>query len=1250
MSINSQISSSSSCVTSPAQRVSFYRFEDYPHNWAQAIFRCEASVLEKELTPAILKKICASPNLGLAESVIPLINLLSADRRRELLHPKSNEKHLLITAIDHENIYAVEALVDSLRVEDLRSHLLGGDNPEAVFNYLNRQSHSKYMEVSTVTNALIKHLDPATPLLPNATVKHIDYYIEKGWLPVLRCFFSTKNLQANLSSVGKARKALRCCFSHLLKGRDFAFVKSLIPADVYKEALKPDQAGLSPLFELFYFYSADTEADAIDLIKEMSDETLQAHLTADERGTSLIGYAIQTNSVKILELLFRRLGKEALLAPENQGPGGMSFLSHLARSNSPNAREFFFQQLSPEEILKGFYPDQRQMTAVHYRIMHPHQDLDFWLDFFKKMGPSLLGNTLRACHKQPLYCCAVGSGPAAFAACKTIYEAAGMDPVHQATQPDGLGRTPTMQAILRSNPDSLRRLIDLAGKERIARGLIPNSRASHRVLDRAVTWLGGMNPMMTLLFDLSTYLDDRDFESCVAWKSLTSGLAILQKTLTDRYPSKEKYQQALLRIALADPRWTPDIILHNAFVKNLGTNIGDVSAKTQNLLKGLWNATLLKFLSPKIQNFFMEKEARLQNLEKIKDLSFEERQEKVILEKLRHFGARLNLAFSVNEGRNSSISLWETILRRAADLRDSSLQKKFCELIGLYPLDNPHSVLNFPNKLKRVSSRKSPGLYLLALNALEQRGVNPSLLKGLDLRIQQDRRSSNERHPKGQLLLRVLVDLSLSWQLSVTDINRLLKQLCFDQLMKKSAAISQIISMGEIHRLRSDSLTATIPDFDGIALQCFLNILPITAVEQFATRFQEKFGMRRNSPALFTYTATIAHQTPAIKDLAHVVDSVLRGDYRPTRCSRKNNEHLEAIFKKRPDLEGILPKLTSRRKLVPFTITIGSKKPSCPIDFATLRRKIVDDKHLSKTDFPHLHAFLAADNAAGQQKVLRSLGKVASESSAASKLDQRKVRLQQSLIRLFQLGVSYDRLLSSDAADKGSELPRMGKELAVALGTALSSCWQMRNGGMDINNFLADLEAAESKMQLSKLKGSLDFSIALTDDYWDLFLIGTEVKDSCQNVNSSASTSKALVSYVGDGKTFAIVARKPGRRQTAARRLLRFERIEKTGEVALFLERLYTNYPRDFVDDGIKEMARRVGEELNLPVYYLPDDLETGPVEFHSLTGNMHYNYSDAACMGVMLNEEYRFTAKLLHPAPKNHSATASSSGQVFNG
>ena len=160
--------------------------------------------------------------------------------------------------------------------------------------------------------------------------------------------------------------------------------------------------------------------------------------------------------------------------------------------------------------------------------------------------------------------------------------------------------------------------------------------------------------------------------------------------------------------------------------------------------------------------------------------------------------------------------------------------------------------------------------------------------------------------------------------------------------------------------------------------------------------------------------------------------------------------------------------------------------------------------------------------------------------------------------------------------------------------------WELRN---DLEGLITQ---AEASARPDSPEGSVRHTAENTDDFWDLFLCGTEVAGSCQRVDGTPELNKNLLGYVVDGKCRMIAIKEGGR--IAARSIIKLLWDDAAKKPVLLAERVYANdwslVP--IVEAAAKAEAARLGLELVT--------LETAQGrKFLSFPNRSGFEYEDAA-------------------------------------
>ena len=195
---------------------------------------------------------------------------------------------------------------------------------------------------------------------------------------------------------------------------------------------------------------------------------------------------------------------------------------------------------------------------------------------------------------------------------------------------------------------------------------------------------------------------------------------------------------------------------------------------------------------------------------------------------------------------------------------------------------------------------------------------------------------------------------------------------------------------------------------------------------------------------------------------------------------------------------------------------------------------------------------------------------------------------------------------------KQKEKPLSNDDIINKLGLIQSQLKKLENS----ENLLHDVEGVIKSLKQPK-DVSAKYQIAFTDNYWDLFLCGTDVEGSCQRVDGTSNLNKCLLGYVMDGK-IRLVAIKDSTGKIVARSIIRLLIDKKTGSPVLFFERIYPQVLDTKFAEALKQKALELSRELGLPIYQTGTDA----AEIVSLSSRAPWEYVDAS-EGVHKNGIY---------------------------
>ena len=138
------------------------------------------------------------------------------------------------------------------------------------------------------------------------------------------------------------------------------------------------------------------------------------------------------------------------------------------------------------------------------------------------------------------------------------------------------------------------------------------------------------------------------------------------------------------------------------------------------------------------------------------------------------------------------------------------------------------------------------------------------------------------------------------------------------------------------------------------------------------------------------------------------------------------------------------------------------------------------------------------------------------------------------------------------------------------------------------------------------------FTLSLTEDPWDLFVSGFEVK-SCMSPGSTSGSgvNRCLMSYVMDGRN-AMLVQKNARGNIVRRQLIRLVLVGQPSQPALMLEKVYGTKKKE---EALLfcEAAQELAVKLDLPLYRGVRFNDISHEKLTLLSGRSPFDYFDSA-------------------------------------
>ncbi len=361
-------------------------------------------------------------------------------------------------------------------------------------------------------------------------------------------------------------------------------------------------------------------------------------------------------------------------------------------------------------------------------------------------------------------------------------------------------------------------------------------------------------------------------------------------------------------------------------------------------------------------------------------------------------------------------------------------------------------------------------------------------------------------------------------------------------------------------------------------------------------KFQESF---RSKDAIVTYAAALERLPLYEKELCKpvlqsYVQGILDGSFKDRRYEKKNNPHLQEVFKD-PTLEELWKKGVEYSLESFLSEDKSSFKEDKSIDFlAFFIEKIMRDRHFPKDSISYVTEFL--ENPIYLEESLQKI--------------KEAIKNPENRDRLGILGLQEKMLQLMDSQISSEDTIRILQNLINSLSKSDPKV-ELIN---DLEGKLATLKAlATNRLQ----QFYDDWKVVDTDDPALLLVLGSEVSGSCQRVDGDPDLNKCLLDYLMDGKNRA-VAVVNAKGEIQARCILRLLWDKKNSCPILFQERIYSQAQcPSQIAEVLNQACLQRAKELNLTLLSETLSSKAYPNPVYSLGSVAPFEYVDADELGV---------------------------------
>lgn len=398
--------------------------------------------------------------------------------------------------------------------------------------------------------------------------------------------------------------------------------------------------------------------------------------------------------------------------------------------------------------------------------------------------------------------------------------------------------------------------------------------------------------------------------------------------------------------------------------------------------------------------------------------------------------------------------------------------------------------------------------------------------------------------------------------------------------LEEPALLSQKLSSQVSEKEMKATAAAGPKNLGEILKSIFIKRLKIAPRSDFEQRYESTFGRERYENGIMIYASQLKDTPEAMQALTSFATAILENRYREMRYHAPPNSHLSKLFEKREALK----KMWVEGEAINLK-GIDQDLEAAAVPSLDLKAVLRD---LSKADPAFDKLSRCLDHPDECEKALEKLAEESKKISKAIKQDSSLVPVLNTL----KLEAELIRLLSYADADMPKEKVEVIKKIIPFL--------QTRYGEKSVQ--------VENFKKLKESEAPANYTVADTDHWEDLLLIGTEISGSCLSILSDGSTSKSLLGCLVDGKTRAIVLKKEGK--IIARSLLTML-MDKAGNPVLVQQPFFsTPNPTENMRKVVNDMCIRRARQLGLPLFPLEnlensEHLPKKPVrhggELHSL-------------------------------------------------
>ncbi len=378
----------------------------------------------------------------------------------------------------------------------------------------------------------------------------------------------------------------------------------------------------------------------------------------------------------------------------------------------------------------------------------------------------------------------------------------------------------------------------------------------------------------------------------------------------------------------------------------------------------------------------------------------------------------------------------------------------------------------------------------------------------------------------------------------------------------------------DILNFKGESYLSEINDLVGLRVtleRLFIDKCKVK-VDNFGALYHDSVGTWRGKEALLTYAGKHVGNPRALPYFQLYLNAVLKKEFTQVRYAVENNPHLNQIKKSHPKVFEAWQKPAS---LTAAEITSEGSVKAISVEVKVVEnlKQALVNRHLGLEHQERLFPIVSA--CIGNWNTLEASLKLIKEQ--LEPLSNRRLTSEEMLQRQLLQLQKYLLELIVDPSD-------LEKKLLVLKGIQVKGLEQA------LAPFYQDLKDAVQMLHSSKKSSPAENAVMDSDDPNHFLLMGTEVLNSCLNVNGSASFNVGVLGYALDGKhRLALVCDPSGK--ILARSVLRLL-IDANGQPVLFQERVYVADASPEYPSLLRKIALKKAATLGVPLVVSPSDFE----------------------------------------------------------